>query len=222
MDELPLEAEKLLPRSFILLPLMVEKQVIGILLLNSNYPNAYSNKDSNLLNTLAAYLSIALHNANAYQMVQSQHKNIQGSIQYAQTIQHAILPLQSNMDKFLNHFLIYRPRDIVSGDFYWFAVQEAGTEHETIFVAAVDCTGHGVPGAFMSLIGSTLLNETVRVKKIDHPASILEQLDEGVMKALKQDKTHNDDGMDVCLCRIERLDDGNYQILYAGAQRPLS
>ena len=88
-------------------------------------------------------------------------------------------------------------------------------------MAVVDCTGHGVPGAFMSLIGNRILNEIVNEKKIYNPAQILEFLNVGVQVALKQDETDNNDGMDVCLCRIEYKNGNNTEICFAGAKSPL-
>jgi len=128
---------------------------------------------------------------------------ITDSINYAKQIQEAILPPDELISAhFPHHFVMYRPKEIVSGDFYWFTVQE-----QYIFIAAVDCTGHGVPGAFMSMIGNTLLNEIVTIQKTFDTAEILEKLDNGVMNALKQksgsDK-RQEDGMDITLCRIDK------------------
>jgi len=128
---------------------------------------------------------------------------ITDSINYAKQIQESILPPDELISlHFPQHFVMYRPKEIVSGDFYWFTVQEQYT-----FIAAVDCTGHGVPGAFMSMIGNTLLNEIVNIQKTFDTAEILEKLDNGVMNALKQksgsDK-RQEDGMDITLCRIDK------------------
>ena len=110
-------------------------------------------------------------------------------------------------DKLLKHFfpesfVFFLPRDVVSGDFYWFSVQD-----DKLFVAAVDCTGHGVPGAFMSLIGNSLLNYIVNERGIHKPSEILKELHVGVNKALSQSMSDNDDhvdGMDITLCRFEK------------------
>jgi serine phosphatase RsbU (regulator of sigma subunit) len=111
----------------------------------------------------------------------------------------------------------------VSGDFYFFAeVSKNGSLFRII--AAADCTGHGVPGAFMSMIGNDLLNQIIHERKITAPAEILTHLHEGVRSALKQNEataefeTHSRDGMDICLCSFEA---GNYELEFAGAQRPL-
>lgn len=145
-----------------------------------------------------------------------------GSIRYGLTIQQAILPLKREMDKYFESFIIYKPKDVVSGDFYWFShVPAKGIIPAKTYVAAVDCTGHGVPGAFMSMIGSRLLNEIVNEKDIYQPSQILDTLNKGVIKALRQDTTDNNDGMDLSLCLIERQNENEIRITYAGAKRPL-
>lgn len=155
--------------------------------------------------------------------MQDQNKHINASIQYATTIQQAILPdLSTSFEGLFEHFLIYLPKELVSGDFYW--VSQSGTKGkktEKLFVAVVDCTGHGVPGAFMSLIGSRLLNEIVNERKVHNPAAILTELSNAVNVALRQDVSESFDGMDVSLCMIERKSDDLYIVTFAGANRPL-
>lgn len=155
--------------------------------------------------------------------MQDQNKHINASIQYATTIQQAILPdLSTSFEGLFEHFLIYLPKELVSGDFFW--VSQSGTKGkktEKLFVAVVDCTGHGVPGAFMSLIGSRLLNEIVNERKVHNPAAILTELSNAVNVALRQDVSESFDGMDVALCMIERKSDDLYIVTFAGANRPL-
>ncbi len=146
------------------------------------------------------------------------HRHLSESIKYAQTIQQANLPLKSEIEKHLNYFLIYKPKDIVSGDFYWFA--ELPQKNE-ILIAEADCTGHGVPGAFMSFIGTTLLNEIVNYKKITDPSTILTELDILVKKALKQEQTDNPDGMDISICKYKKLENGQTKIIFSGAKQDL-
>jgi len=144
------------------------------------------------------------------------NENITDSIRYAQTIQSAILPLPEEMERSLeDHFILFKPKDIVSGDFYWMSETT-----ESVLFAVVDCTGHGVPGAFMSMIGFELLNEIVQEKHILKPAEILEMLNQRVRNALKQkdERTRTMDGMDVCLCCLEKK--GNC-LTFAGARRSL-
>lgn len=145
-----------------------------------------------------------------------------GSIRYAKTIQAAILPRYENISKVFDIFILYRPKDIVSGDFYWYAEVEKENQDKLYrFIAAVDCTGHGVPGAFMSMIGSQLLNKIVKEKHITNPSEILAQLNLEVSKALKQRQTENNDGMDISLCRCEELTDNETEVIFSGAKQAL-
>lgn len=151
------------------------------------------------------------------EVLAEQNDKIEKSINAAKTIQTAILPYQEQLQKmFKDFFVVFRPRDVVSGDFY-FAEEVEGK----VVVAAVDCTGHGVPGAFMSLIGSTLLEKIVLAYKITDPATILEKLHEEVRILLRQKETGNRDGMDLALCVLEKQPDGKTKIAFAGAKRPL-
>ncbi|MDH5474198.1 MAG: PAS domain S-box protein [Cyclobacteriaceae bacterium] len=148
--------------------------------------------------------------------VQNKNKKINDSINYAKRIQGAILPNTNIINRTLpDSFIFYKPKDVVSGDFPWYV--RVG---EDIYIAAVDCTGHGVPGALLSLIGYFLLNDIVRSRKISDPGIILDQLDEGVTTTLRQDQddSKTKDGMDIALCKINTE---NRTVEYAGAHRPL-
>ncbi|MFN7295162.1 MAG: SpoIIE family protein phosphatase, partial [Bacteroidota bacterium] len=153
-------------------------------------------------------------------IVEVKNKDITDSINYAQKIQQAILPLPDEFNKvFPQSFIYFQPRDIVSGDFYWFYPPHKMSQNH-VYLAAADCTGHGVPGAFMSMIGNTLLNEILNEKQVYECDAILNQLHNEVRAALKQDIAHNttNDGMDIALCRID-LD--TLEMQYAGANRAL-
>ena len=130
------------------------------------------------------------------------NEKVTDSIIYAKKIQDAILPHDELFRSMLpDSFVLYRPRDIVSGDFYW--IHQQGSK---VYVAAADCTGHGVPGAFMSMIGNTLLNELVLGKNMSDPAQIITEMDKGVTAALKQHTGHiskQEDGMEMSLCIID-------------------
>ncbi|GAB4129399.1 MAG: hypothetical protein OHK0045_07390 [Raineya sp.] len=145
------------------------------------------------------------------------NKHITDSIQYAQRIQKAILPSKQQIIRsFPESFIYFKPRDIVSGDFYWFAEKDNKT-----IVAVVDCTGHGVPGAFMSMIGNTLLNQIVLERGVTRPAEILNQLHEEVRFALKQDEVDTEsgkDGMDIAICVFHQL---HHIIEFAGANNSM-
>ncbi len=150
------------------------------------------------------------------EIIEEKNFHIMSSIRYAERIQKAISPSPEQMRKALKeHFVIYLPKDIVSGDFYW-----VYKKRQMVLLAVVDCTGHGVPGAFMSLIGNSLLNQIVKEEKITDPAAILEHLHLSVREILKQENGRGDmaDGMDVGICQI------NYkkrEIIYAGAGNSL-
>jgi len=144
-----------------------------------------------------------------------QKKHITDSIMYAKRIQTALIPSLELFSDKLDHFVLYKPLAIVSGDFYWVSSQG----NKQVIISA-DCTGHGVPGAFMSMLGVTMLNEIVNGKHILMPDQIIERLREGVIKALNQvaDEDSIKDGMDIAVCVV----DFDENILwYAGANSPL-
>lgn len=150
-----------------------------------------------------------------YLLLKEKNKKITDSINYASRIQESILPSDEEIKKQLpQSFIYFQPKDVVSGDFYW-----VYTVKEKTIVACVDCTGHGVPGAFMSLIGNTLLNEIVHEKQITDPSLILKHLHRGILKSLQQNSnSQSKDGMDMSLCVIDR---SNNIIAYAGAMNPI-
>ncbi len=142
------------------------------------------------------------------------NRDILDNLQYAQRIQTAILPDTSFINETLkDSFIIYRPKDIVSGDFYTFS-QKSGK----VVIAAADCTGHGVTGAFLSMIGISLLNQIVNEGGETQPAQILNHLNAGIVNALKQKASEVNDGMDIAVCSFD-LNEKTLQ--YAGANRPL-
>lgn len=143
-------------------------------------------------------------------------KHVTDSIRYAKRIQEAILPPESLIKRVLpNSFVLYRPKDIVSGDFYW--IDEKGSK--TMF-AAIDCTGHGVPGAFMSIVGYNILKQVIDSNDVTSPAFILDRLNEGVSETLHHghEASQAKDGMDVAFCTI---DFSTLELQYAGAYNPL-
>jgi len=141
----------------------------------------------------------------AQQSEELQEKNtkIQQSINYASRIQNAVLPAEEEFKTDIKDlFILFRPKDVVSGDFYWYARKKDNNTHKIILVAA-DCTGHGVPGAFMSLIGNSLLNQIVHDYEIHRPDLILTQIHYNLEKTLRQKETKNRDGMDITICTID-------------------
>ena len=171
--------------------------------------------------------------AEAHRELGKNNRKMLHSINYAQRIQGAMLPEESDLKHLVSDsFVLFRPRDIVSGDFYWFTeVRQRALDNQLAFddtdsredyasrvlIAAMDCTGHGVPGALMSMIGFNFLND-IEQKGIFQPNEILNTLHLSVRRFLKQDETANKDGMDAALCLI----DPQERVLeFAGANRPL-
>lgn len=148
--------------------------------------------------------------------IEKQQKSIMDSIHYASRIQEAVLPPDEYLRQILGeHFVLFKPRDIVSGDFYW-ATQRG---NKTV-IAAADCTGHGVPGAFMSMLGISFLNEIVNKEEVLQANIILNRLRENVKRSLRQTGKENEakDGMDLALCI---LDMEKMELQFAGAYNPL-
>ena len=144
------------------------------------------------------------------------YKHVTDSIRYAKRIQESILPPENFINKLLpDSFVLFKPKDIVSGDFYWVSEKE-----EKIIFSAIDCTGHGVPGAFMSLVGYNLLKEITDTMNHLQPAKIVDLLSEGVRNSLHQfdNKSSAKDGMDIALCMV---DFKKMELQYAGAMNPL-
>lgn len=152
----------------------------------------------------------------ANKLLSEQKKKITDSIKYAKQIQHAILPHDSFLDSsFKEYFVLYKPKDIVSGDFYW------GTQINELYIITVaDCTGHGVPGAFMSMLGVSLLNEIVRKKEITSTNLILDELRESIIESLHQKGSDDEqkDGLDIVMCVINSTTN---ELQYSGAYNPL-
>lgn len=150
--------------------------------------------------------------------IEGKNSEIIGSISYARYIQTCVLPnLENGIAFFDDIFVIYRPLAIVSGDFYWY--YHIATQNK-LFVALVDCTGHGVPGGFMSMIGNLLLNEIIKKNEIYTPSEILNTLETSIIKTLKQEYTQNQDGMDMSICAFEQFSD-KLKVIYSGARSPI-
>ncbi|OFY73382.1 MAG: hypothetical protein A2265_03745 [Bacteroidetes bacterium RIFOXYA12_FULL_33_9] len=159
--------------------------------------------------------SAALEIARQKEELTVKNKNITDSINYAKRIQEAMMPSEYLFNKLLpESFILYKPKDIVSGDFYWIT-----EKNNKIFVAAVDCTGHGVPGAFMSIIGFDLLRNITKEQGVEEPAQILNLLNEGVTETFVKnaDNQQVKDGMDIALCVYDKE---NSVVEFAGALNP--
>jgi serine phosphatase RsbU (regulator of sigma subunit) len=150
----------------------------------------------------------------AYAEISEHSKNIQSSIAYAQRIQAVMLPRDNELARaFDDYFVLFKPRDVVSGDFYWFANYE-----ERIIFAVFDCTGHGVPGAFMSMAGEAYLNMIINVQRCFSAGKILTELHNSITQSLKQNDSENRDGMDAAMCILNMKEN---TLEFAGAKNPL-
>ncbi len=177
------------------------------------------NEEINQQNEEIKQIADSLHEANeaitAKNLMISEHnKNMTDNIAYAQHIQEAMLPTKEKFLEFLpNHFIFYQPKDVVSGDFYFFE----NIEQKSV-LCAIDCTGHGVSGAFMTILANDILTNIVVHQHILSPDIILNELHKAIRKSLKQDSTQNRDGMDMVVVAI---DHANKKLEFAGAKNPL-
>ncbi|HBI81537.1 MAG TPA: hypothetical protein DDY04_06280 [Bacteroidales bacterium] len=208
------EAESRIQRIVILGTIFVIVLIVSSVAIYKNYSD--KKKANELLNLQNLEI---LKNRD---QIQKQNENISKSINYAQGIQRALLPPQSSLQAiFPESFIFFRPRDVVSGDYYWFKELTAGynsTEKTgKVAVSAIDCTGHGVPGAFLSMIGYNLLDDIV-FRGIHKPGIILKELNNGIRRTLRQDETDNRDGMDMALCVV---DTKTNIVEFSGAKNPL-
>ena len=215
------------------LPMLQNGELRGILYLEqSTIKSPFRNDQLEYVNQLLPLATISLENAHLYstleskvqertmevmlqkEIIEAKNKDITDSISYASRIQQAILPDFEYVGEVIqNFFIVYKPKDIVSGDFYWF-----GYHGKKFILSVVDCTGHGVPGAFMSVVGHELLNQIILERKQFSPEKILYMLDKGVRKTLRQDTNDSQDGMDLALCSV---DQESQTLLFGGAHRPL-
>lgn len=154
----------------------------------------------------------------ANRLLESKNEDVISSIQYAKRIQQAVLPPEDRVQRDIPlSFIFYRPKDIVSGDFFWFYSIDANR----YILAVADCTGHGVPGAFMTVIGSNLLNQVVIENHIYSPGKILSELDHRLTSTLRQEKQHRglvQDGMDIAIIYVDR---SKSEIVFSSAKRPM-
>lgn len=202
-----------IPQSLIYYPMIVDNKVIGAITIQSFEKNVYKSYHLDILKTLASYTATLLSNSELYDSLEQKVKerteeleqkntDITSSINYAKRLQKGILPSKSFMKQLMpNSFVFFKPKDIVSGDFYWMDRRSS-----KILFAVVDCTGHGVPGAMMSIIGRNLLDQAVNEKGIVMPSQILNFLQVGLSVAFGQTeegRVELFDGMDLALCSID-------------------
>jgi serine phosphatase RsbU (regulator of sigma subunit)/tetratricopeptide (TPR) repeat protein len=223
-----------MPHSLLFCPMAIGERIVGVITVQSFEKNVYVPLHIDILKTLGTYTAIAMENANLVEnlevkvkertsevvkqkeVIEEKNKHITDSIKYAKRIQEAIIPGEDMVKAMLkNSFVLYKPKDIVSGDFYW--IERKGNK---ILFAVVDCTGHGVPGAFMSIIGFNGLNQIVNEYHYTKPSEILTHLNKTISHTLRQrvEDSVIRDGMDMAICSID-LEENKLE--FAGAFNPL-
>ncbi|MFN8117907.1 MAG: SpoIIE family protein phosphatase [Bacteroidia bacterium] len=213
--------EDLWCESVLMFPLIIQDRVIGLFSVQTESKNAYSIDNVNYLRLLTPFIGMALNNAYLYSSLEEkshtikiQNKDIIDSINYAKRLQDAILPSKEFVDQFVSqNFIYYQPKDIVAGDFYW--AEKIG---EKFFIAAADSTGHGVPGAMVSVVCSNALNRTIKEFKLTETGKILDKTRELVLETFEKSASEVKDGMDISLLCI---DSNNKNIFWSGANNPL-
>ncbi len=227
--------------SVIYLPLELNEKVIGVVTVQSFHKNAFSENHIDFLKNIAVFAEIALENALLYEnleekvrerttevlmqknnaeaqkdLVEEKNRNIIDSINYAKRIQNALLKEENHVSDHLpSHYILFKPKDIISGDFYW-SLEKKGH----LYLVAADCTGHGVPGAMMSMLGIAFLNEINSTSELLSPATILNKLRDLVVKELSQtgQEGTSSDGMDISMARLNLT---NNELQWSGANNPL-
>ena len=222
-------------KSVFCFPITHKKKQVAVLYLENNLSTHVFTPDRiETVSILSSQIAVSIENAvlyeslenkveqrtlqlqNAKEELEKSHKHITDSIKYAQRIQKAVIPASETVKQlFSEYFIYFKPRDIVSGDFYF--VKKLGTK---IYLAVADCTGHGVPGAFMSMLGITILNELVLRAEISNSAQILDELRNRIKNSLQQkgQTLEQQDGMDICFVTI---DTEKNSLSYAGAYNSL-
>ncbi|MDW7693128.1 tetratricopeptide repeat protein [Flammeovirgaceae bacterium SG7u.111] len=207
--------------SLVYVPLTLKDRPIGVLTVQNKRKNVYGEYELNFLKNMAVYTTIALINSDAVEEIERQkalitkkNDDILASMTYAGRIQSTLLPQQATIEKVLpESFVLFQPKDIVSGDFYWVSSKEDRT-----YVIAIDCTGHGVPGAIMSILAHEMVNIVLNIRGITSPELILKNLHVEVRNTLRQYETNNREGMDMSICVVDKT---NKQLEFAGAKNPL-
>lgn len=225
--------------SQVAIPMMAEDRLLGVLSIESKKINFYNPQDETLVTTLANLGAVSLKNAlylqqvkeareqlrqinaNLEQLVTERtkeladaHADIVSSISYASRIQREFIPRSTTLQDHLEDFgVVWQPRDVVGGDFYWFQPQENG-----YLVGLGDCTGHGVPGAFMSLVSISTLNRIIRENDLEDLSSLLKQFDASLRAQLGRSDEENRDGLDFGLCH---LNPNEQQLRFVGAKMSL-
>jgi len=222
------------PKSLYVIPIILDNRLEGLFYLEHfDRYSTFGREVNEFMNLFTPQAAIHLENTELYaglerkvtertqelqhqkQIVEEKNKDIQDSIVYASRLQDALFPATDAFYQFFSDSEIYlRPKDVVSGDFYWYEIQG-----DVIYFAAADCTGHGVPGALLSIMGNNLLTDIVKSNPGIEPAHALTQLHQALLAKLRQKSdNHPLDGMDIALCRYDRI---SRNLIFAGAGRPL-
>jgi PAS domain S-box-containing protein len=202
--------------SYLITPLFAKGSLIGGVMIGSDQIDAISEDDVEMMREVCDAMANTLLQMKYLEIIEQKNEDISASIQYARRIQDSILPPEDVLrDQISDLFVLYKPKDVLSGDFYW-----AEKKGKYTFVAVADSTGHGVPGALLSLMGQNLLNQAVHERLFTRPASILDYLNAGIQHTLNQYKQAGElrDGMDISLCVFE---EGTYKMEFAGAINPI-
>ncbi|GAB4142663.1 MAG: hypothetical protein Fur0041_17750 [Bacteroidia bacterium] len=202
--------------SYLATPLFTQGKLIGSINIGSGEANSISEDDIEMVREVADAIAATVQQIRYLEIIEQKNEDISASILYARRIQDAILPPEEILrEHFGEMFILYKPKDILSGDFYW-----AEKRGKYTYLAVVDSTGHGVPGALLSLMGHNLLNQAVHERELTKPAAILDYLNAGIQHTLNQYKKSGElrDGMDISLCVFE---EGSNVLYFAGAINPM-
>jgi serine phosphatase RsbU (regulator of sigma subunit)/DNA-binding NarL/FixJ family response regulator len=194
------------PRSVLAAGIRRQDRLLGVLYLESRSKSDLFDEDAQeLIEFVNSQTAISLDNSHLYQELQEKNEKITNSIQYAQRIQQSVLPDPAVLQRyFSDHFITYKPRDIVSGDFYWWA--EA---HGYLYFSAIDCTGHGVPGAIMTMLANNLIDRAIQGEGLVETDAILQNMRNALRQLLKTEQNSEmKDGMDMALCRLDASSGG--------------
>jgi PAS domain S-box-containing protein len=203
-------------RSYLVMPLFAQGELIGSINIGGERPNSISADDIEMVREVADAMANTLQQMRYRGIIEQKNHDINASILYARRIQDSILPPEEMLREQMGElFVFYKPKDILSGDFYW--AEKRGNH---LFVAVVDSTGHGVPGALLSLMGQNLLNQAVHERHLVRPAAVLDYLNAGIQHTLNQYKVVGElrDGMDISLCVFEM---DTMKMQFAGAINPM-
>lgn len=203
-------------RSYLIMPLFVQGELVGSINLGSSQTNIISDEDVLLVREVADSMAIAIQQRRYQEIIMQKNRDISDSINYSRRIQESLLPPRESLNQELGDaFVFFRPKDVLSGDFYW-----AETKDNLNFAAVADCTGHGVPGALLSLMAHNLLNQAIQERHLVRPAAILDFVNTGIQHSLNQYKSKGEmlDGLDIALCVFDKE---NHRLFFSGAINPL-